>query len=107
MFFVWEYVGVSPTFITTTTTTTIPITLPPHPGYSGAAVGPSPSLWSLADLFSNWTAQQADVVLLHVGTNDIWAGATCNAHVSVALSPAFLIVCIPSYIRALFTCDFR
>ena len=55
--------------------TDLPVSAVGHGGYSGAEIGPNPSTgYSLADYFAYWTAYKPDIILLMVGTNDLWAG---------------------------------
>eukprot|EP01102_Stenamoeba_stenopodia_P003039 TRINITY_DN1296_c0_g1_i1.p1 TRINITY_DN1296_c0_g1~~TRINITY_DN1296_c0_g1_i1.p1 ORF type:complete len:314 (-),score=50.56 TRINITY_DN1296_c0_g1_i1:170-1063(-) len=44
-----------------------------HAGYPGAAIGPSSSDWDLLYYLDEWSSFEPDVILLMIGTNDVWA----------------------------------
>jgi len=47
-------------------------------GYPGAFIGPSSNDWDLLYYLNDWSADNPDLILLMIGTNDLWAYRTGN-----------------------------
>jgi lysophospholipase L1-like esterase len=57
-----------------------------HAGYPGAAIGPSSSNWDLLYYLPQWAASKPDIILLMIGTNDIWSQQFTGAQLVTRLS---------------------